>query len=230
LNEVLHGYLSLDGGWCDNVVASNKLTPITVLIVTWHLGANIDKGQNVAKKISGFRPDYSTAALAKPVVIPLHLALAQPRDTNHEASSHSHGHRHLSRTGAVHAPRLPDLSVGGLYREYPPAGIQQRLSGYCYSERGRPGHAGGRSVGLSDALWQALHPNEEISVSHAPVVTSMSDVRAKMYDKPLSNQSLHKIIIDIAHGWYSDIQISAFLTACAGNRLNGEEVVSLTGQ
>lgn len=83
-------------------------------------------------------------------------------------------------------------------------------------------------VGLSDALWNALHPNEEISVSHAPVVTSMSDVRAKMYDKPLSNQSLHKIINDIAHGWYSDIQISAFLTACAGERLNRDEVVSLT--
>lgn len=83
-------------------------------------------------------------------------------------------------------------------------------------------------VGLSDALWQVLHPDDGITVSHAPVVTSMSDVRAKMYDRRLSEEALQRIITDIAHGWYSDVQISAFLSACAAERLNRNEVVGLT--
>jgi thymidine phosphorylase len=83
-------------------------------------------------------------------------------------------------------------------------------------------------VGLSDALWQMLHPDDGISVSHAPVVTSMSDVRAKMYDRRLSEEALKRIITDIAQGWYSDVQISAFLASCAGDRLDRNEVAGLT--
>ena len=83
-------------------------------------------------------------------------------------------------------------------------------------------------VGLSDALWQVLHRDDGITVSHAPVGTSMSDVRAKMYDRRLTEEALQRVITDIAHGWYSDVQISAFLTACAGERLNRNEVVGLT--
>jgi thymidine phosphorylase len=83
-------------------------------------------------------------------------------------------------------------------------------------------------VGLSDALWQLLHPDDGITVSHAPVVTSMSDVRAKMYDRRLGEEALKRIISDIAQGWYSDVQISAFLASCAGERLDRDEVVGLT--
>lgn len=85
-------------------------------------------------------------------------------------------------------------------------------------------------VGLSDALWHLLHADADdgITVSHAPVVTSMSDVRAKMYDGRLDDEALQRIISDIAHGWYSDVQTSAFLACCAGERLDRDEIVGLT--
>ena len=44
----------------------------------------------------------------------------------------------------------------------------------------------------------------------------------------LAEQQIEKIISDITLGYYSDIQISAFITACAGNRLNFEEILNLT--
>jgi thymidine phosphorylase len=36
------------------------------------------------------------------------------------------------------------------------------------------------------------------------------------------------IVRDIAEGRYSDLQLAAFVTACAGNRLDPEETLSLT--
>jgi len=49
-----------------------------------------------------------------------------------------------------------------------------------------------------------------------------------MYDQRLSDSALKRIISDISHGWYSDVQISAFLSSCAGERLDKNEVVGLT--
>lgn len=85
-------------------------------------------------------------------------------------------------------------------------------------------------AGLSEYAWHLLAAKEgdEIQVLHAPPLTSLSDVRAKIYGHPLGHPQLNQIIQDITAGRYSDIQISAFLTACAGDRMNGAEILALT--
>ena len=63
---------------------------------------------------------------------------------------------------------------------------------------------------------------------HAPPVESMSHVRGKLYGKALSAAGAREIIGDISHGHYSDIQLSAYVTACAANNLSIEETIHVT--
>jgi thymidine phosphorylase len=85
-------------------------------------------------------------------------------------------------------------------------------------------------AGLSEHAWKLLAAKEgdEISVSHANPVESLSYVRSKIYGNILSADEISEIIKDITAGRYSDIDISSFLTACAGGRLNKQEVIDLT--
>ena len=83
-------------------------------------------------------------------------------------------------------------------------------------------------VGMSNALWALFDPEHDVTISHAPVVSSMSLVRGKIYNHRLDDATVGQIIRDIARGYYSDVQISAFLSACAGSRLDRDEIVSLT--
>ena len=83
-------------------------------------------------------------------------------------------------------------------------------------------------VGMSNALWDLFDPEHEVTISHAPVVSSMSQVRGKIYNQRLGDEAITAIISDIGRGFYSDVQISAFLSACAGSRLDRDEIVSLT--
>jgi len=57
---------------------------------------------------------------------------------------------------------------------------------------------------------------------------SLSFVRAKIYGNELSLEQMEAIIFDITNQKYSDIQISAFITACASNALNQSEILNLT--
>jgi len=85
-------------------------------------------------------------------------------------------------------------------------------------------------AGLSESAWKDLNAKkgDEISFSHVQPVTSMSSIRAKMYGKQLNNENLQNIINDIVKGEYSNIEIAAFITACAGDNLNIEEIIGLT--
>jgi thymidine phosphorylase len=85
-------------------------------------------------------------------------------------------------------------------------------------------------AGLSEAAWTALHalPGETITVAHAPVLDSLSHVRAKVYGHRLDAGAFRAIIGDIAAGRYADLHLATFITACAGDRLDLEETVSLT--
>lgn len=89
----------------------------------------------------------------------------------------------------------------------------------------KPGEAG-----LSEAAWILLSPtqNETATFSHAPTVDSLSDVRKKIYGHRLGKTALQKIIQDIAKRQYSDVELSSFITSCAGNALNKEEITYLT--
>lgn len=83
---------------------------------------------------------------------------------------------------------------------------------------------------LSEAAWQALdaHDGGVIEVTHPEPVDSESFVRAKAYGERLSATSLNAIVRDIAQGLYSEIHLAAFVTACAGNRLDINETIDLT--
>lgn len=86
-------------------------------------------------------------------------------------------------------------------------------------------------LGLSDAAWRLLdRPGDEctVSLSHPEPLTSLGYVRAKIYGHALTEEQLNHILTDIVAGRYADVHLSAFITACAGNRLNFDEVVFLT--
>ena len=83
---------------------------------------------------------------------------------------------------------------------------------------------------LSESAWVALgaKPGDEIVLSHPAPLDSLSHVRAKIYGKPFTEQAMREVVRDIAAGRYSDLQLSAFVTACAGNHLDLAETVALT--
>ena len=85
-------------------------------------------------------------------------------------------------------------------------------------------------VGLSESAWKLLKASEgeKAFFKHTKPADSMSSVRGKVYGTPLTSHANEQIIQDITAGYYSDIQLAAFVTACAGNRLNIDEIISLT--
>ncbi len=83
---------------------------------------------------------------------------------------------------------------------------------------------------LSESVWKYMNAEEgdEIIFSHLQPIHSLSDVRAKMYGGILDYKAAERIISDIAEGKYSNIHLAAFVTACAGERLNVNEITALT--
>src|SRR5690606_16184885 len=83
---------------------------------------------------------------------------------------------------------------------------------------------------LSDTAWSLLGATagDDFVVSSMPPLESMSAVRGKVYGRSLSASALTAIVHDIAAGRYSAIELAAFITARAGDRLNEEEVIALT--
>lgn len=83
---------------------------------------------------------------------------------------------------------------------------------------------------LSESAWRALgaEPGDRIAVSHPAPVESLGHVRGKVYGKALDDSAMLEIVRDIVAGRYSDLQLSAFITACAGNHLDAAETVALT--
>lgn len=83
---------------------------------------------------------------------------------------------------------------------------------------------------LSESAWNALRAEEgdTIAFSHLQPVSSMSHVRSKMYGNKLDDGAFHSIISDVAEGRFSNIELAAFITACAGDNLDAEEIAGLT--
>lgn len=86
-------------------------------------------------------------------------------------------------------------------------------------------------AGLSDYAWDRLGvaTGALLCITPAPPARSFALVRAKIYGQDLSVGSAAEIVREIAAGYYSDIQVAAFITACAGRCLKAEEVFALTG-
>jgi len=85
-------------------------------------------------------------------------------------------------------------------------------------------------ISLSEGAFVALSASEgdAVTVSHLEPLQSMSDVRTKIFGNALSEEGFQRVVRDIARHNLSNIQLSAFLTACAGDRLSTDEVVYLT--
>ncbi|WP_297185426.1 thymidine phosphorylase family protein [uncultured Porticoccus sp.] len=84
--------------------------------------------------------------------------------------------------------------------------------------------------GLSESAWHALTPQagERAGFAHAPTVDSMSAVRAKIYGNSLGDAQFNAIVSDVCKGFYTDVELATFLTACASRGLDHGETVSLT--
>jgi len=85
-------------------------------------------------------------------------------------------------------------------------------------------------AGLSDAAWAALgiEEGDHISVHHPAPVASLALVRSKIYGNRLDLPAFEDILADVVAGRYSDIQLSAFVSGCAGARLDLNEMIGLT--
>ena len=85
-------------------------------------------------------------------------------------------------------------------------------------------------AGLSEAAWRSLgaRENEWIRIAHPAPVESFSHVRAKLYGHEFSAGALHNVVADIGAGHYSNIEMAAFIAACAGERLSSAETIALT--
>ncbi len=85
-------------------------------------------------------------------------------------------------------------------------------------------------VGLSNTATEKLGIAEGdfVTVSHLETIDSLQHVRAKIYNHKLDYNAYQNIIADIVKGDYSNIHLSAFITACAGNRMDITEITSLT--
>lgn len=89
---------------------------------------------------------------------------------------------------------------------------------------------GACDVGFSEYAWKTLDAieGETIEVSHPSPVNSLSHVRSKIYGNKLSATNINEIVRDIAATRYSDIELASYVTACAGNRLDEDEITNLT--
>lgn len=86
------------------------------------------------------------------------------------------------------------------------------------------------SIGVSESAWDLLQGEEgdEVTVSHPPPLESLALVRAKIYGHPLDRAGMHTVMHDVAAGFYSDVQLTAFITACADDHLSLDETTYLT--
>lgn len=86
-------------------------------------------------------------------------------------------------------------------------------------------------AGVSESAWRALGAAEGdlLKLAHPKALQSFSEVRSKIYGNRFTADGTASIVHDVINGNYSAIELAAFITACAGNRLDADEVIGLTG-
>ena len=91
------------------------------------------------------------------------------------------------------------------------------------------GVLGTDEVALSEAAWKALDPAEPsyATFSHAEPPRSAQALRAKVFGGRLGDEDALQLMRDAVDGLYSDIELAAFVTACAGDRLDDAETLSI---
>ncbi len=86
------------------------------------------------------------------------------------------------------------------------------------------------SAGLSDIAMERLKVQQDdlVLISHSPLLHSLRSIRKKIFGHKLSEAEITNIIADISAHYYTDIEIASFITACAGGRLDVDEIIDLT--
>lgn len=85
-------------------------------------------------------------------------------------------------------------------------------------------------AGLSEAAWRSLAVREGdfVVASHPEPLESFSSVRGKIYGRAIVESEFSGLIRDVVSGRLSNIELAAFITACAGERLSIDETIFLT--
>ena len=85
-------------------------------------------------------------------------------------------------------------------------------------------------VALSDAAWQAFTPEAGAfaTFQHPEPAASAGALRAKVFGARLDDADCLALMRDTAANRLSDIELAAFVTACAGERLDHGETIALT--
>jgi len=86
------------------------------------------------------------------------------------------------------------------------------------------------TAALSDTAWDALAPQPGSlgRFMHPEPPVSASAIRTKVYGGTLDEAACRAIISDTINRRLSDLDLAAFVTACAGDRLNEAETTALT--
>jgi thymidine phosphorylase len=86
------------------------------------------------------------------------------------------------------------------------------------------------TVGFSEIAWRRLgvRDNDVVTLDHPPPPESASDLRAKVYGHTLDRAQYTRLLRDAISGRLSDIELAAFITACAGSEFEIAENIALT--
>ena len=85
-------------------------------------------------------------------------------------------------------------------------------------------------IGLTETAWEALglQGASQVRVTHTPPLASLVHVRQRIFDNSLSEAQIKAIVADIVSGAFSDIHLTAFVTASAARPPTDAEIISLT--
>ena len=85
-------------------------------------------------------------------------------------------------------------------------------------------------VGLSEAAWKLLggKEGELVQVTHLPPLDSLRWVRRRIFGNDLGQAAFKEIMRDVVAGRYSDVQLSAFITAGSAFPFSDDETFALT--
>ncbi|MCO5161025.1 MAG: thymidine phosphorylase family protein [Mesorhizobium sp.] len=83
---------------------------------------------------------------------------------------------------------------------------------------------------LSEVAWTLLQPDPQATAvfSHPEPPASAAALRAKVFGQRLKDADFLALMRDTVDNRLSDIELTAFVTACAGERLDERETIALT--
>lgn len=92
------------------------------------------------------------------------------------------------------------------------------------------GPLGADEIGLSEAAWKLLggREGELVQITHLPPLESMRWVRRRIFGNGLGQAAFNEIVRDVVAGRYSDVQLSAFITAGSAFPFTDDETFALT--